>query len=147
MAPHPAPLNAMLSCKLIETLPEIGVFHRLLVRGAPAFALPSVDPFGDSLLHILRVGIDDDRHGAFQTFERADYCGQLHTIVRGRRLATEQLLFLATVAQQGTPATRPGSAFAGTVGEDFHRSRGRDSRAGLGPAHFTIRKSADRVEC
>src|SRR5262245_10484865 len=44
MALHPMPFDVMgLEC-LVEPLPEIDVLDRLLVGGAPAVALPAVDP-------------------------------------------------------------------------------------------------------
>src|SRR5438094_8113740 len=57
MAAHPVPLYLMFGGELLELQPEVDVLHRLLVGGAPAAALPVVDPARDALLDVARVGI------------------------------------------------------------------------------------------
>ena len=57
---------------LVEATPEVVVLDRLLVGGAPAVALPIVDPAGDAAAQILRIGVQVDVAGAAQRFERRD---------------------------------------------------------------------------
>ena len=45
----------------VEPLPELDILHRLLVGGAPAVALPAVDPLRDAVAQILAVGVKVDR--------------------------------------------------------------------------------------
>src|SRR5438552_7524565 len=55
--PHPVPRDAVHAGEAIELPPQIHVFHRLLAGGAPAAALPVVQPLADALLDVLRVGV------------------------------------------------------------------------------------------
>src|SRR5262245_60995268 len=57
---HPVPRNAVRAREPVELLPQVDVLHRLLVRRAPAAALPVGQPFADAFLDVLRVGIDLD---------------------------------------------------------------------------------------
>src|SRR5438132_7354758 len=57
MAAHPVPLYLMFGRELVELLPQVDIFHRLFVRGAPTPALPVVDPVGDALLDVERIRI------------------------------------------------------------------------------------------
>src|SRR5689334_13978674 len=57
MAPYPVPFYLVLRVQLIELLPQIDVLDRLLVSRDPALALPASHPLGNTLLHVLRVGV------------------------------------------------------------------------------------------
>src|SRR5438067_7730975 len=57
VAAHPVPLYLMFGGELLELLPEIDILDRLLVRRAPAAALPVVDPGREALLDVGRVRI------------------------------------------------------------------------------------------
>src|SRR5687768_2777685 len=118
---HPEPLDFMLLGKFVQLPPEILVLDRLLVGGAPAAALPAVNPLGDALLHVLRIGEKPYPAGALERLERADHRGKLHAVVGGRRLAAPQLLFHALGPQQRAPAARTRVSAAGAVAEDLHR--------------------------
>src|SRR5260221_153694 len=74
VAAHPVPLYLMLGGELVERFPEVDVLHRFLVRGAPAAALPVVDPGRDALLHVRRVRIE--AHPASARERRARACGR-----------------------------------------------------------------------
>lgn len=50
----------------VEALPQLDILDRLLVGGAPAVALPAVDPAGDALADILAVGGEVDTQGFFR---------------------------------------------------------------------------------
>src|SRR5690349_5903459 len=47
---HPEPFDAMGGIELVQPLPQIDVLHRLPVGGAPALALPAIDPLRNALL-------------------------------------------------------------------------------------------------
>src|SRR2546425_6418035 len=57
VAAHPVPLYLMFFRQLAEALPQVHIFHRLLVGGAPAAPLPVMDPDGDAFLDVKRVRI------------------------------------------------------------------------------------------
>src|ERR1700716_1558802 len=52
MVPHPVPFHVVQCRHLIEPPPQVDILHRFLVGGAPAAALPVVQPFRDPLRHI-----------------------------------------------------------------------------------------------
>src|SRR5438105_837897 len=66
MAAHPVPLYLMFGGELLELLPQIDILDRLLVRGAPAAALPFMDPARDALLDVERVRIQAHAARALQ---------------------------------------------------------------------------------
>src|SRR5688572_2855807 len=117
---HPVPLDSMLLRELVQLAPQVGVLDVLPVGGAPAVALPAVDPLRDALLHVLRVGVQAHPAGPLERLERADHGRELHAVVGRSRLAAPQLLLHALRAQQRSPAARAGVAPAGAVAEDFH---------------------------
>src|SRR5882672_4620257 len=84
VTPNPMPLYLMLRRQLVQAPPEIFIFYRLLVSRLPLAAFPGVDPGGDALLDILRIGVELDVARALQRLERADHRGELHAVV-GRR--------------------------------------------------------------
>ncbi len=53
------PVDVVALLRLVEALPQLGVLHRFLVGGAPAVALPAVDPCGDAVVDLLAVGVQD----------------------------------------------------------------------------------------
>src|SRR5262249_8296957 len=116
---HPMPLYLMLPGELVEAAPQVLVLDRLLVSRSPCLAFPGMDPLGNALLDVLRIGVKEYPARPLERLECADYCCQLHAVVGGGRLATPQLLFTALGTQDDTPAARPGIAPAGAVGEDF----------------------------
>src|SRR5271166_4141558 len=98
--------------------PEVLVLDRLLVGGAPAVALPDVEPTGHAAAQILRVRVQAHQAGALQRLERLDRRRELHAVVGGERLAALQLLLLLAVAKHRAPAAGPRVARAGAVGPD-----------------------------
>src|SRR5437764_651268 len=72
MALDPVPAHLVRLQRLIEALPQLDILDRLLVRGAPAVALPTVDPTRDALPHVLAVGIEIDLAGLLQRFQGRD---------------------------------------------------------------------------
>src|SRR5436190_16198744 len=124
MAAHPVPLYNMLIRHLAEALPEVDVLDRLLVRRAPAAPPPVVDPGGDALLYVERVGVKPHAARTLERLERADDRHELHAVVGGLGFAAVDLFLGATLAasqpQYRTPAARPGIAAAGAVAVDLH---------------------------
>ena len=57
---------------VVELAPQILVLDRLLVGRFPAAFLPRMDPFSDSLLHVLRIRVQPHFAAAIQRFERAN---------------------------------------------------------------------------
>src|SRR5262249_39654166 len=102
----------------IEALPQLDILDRLLVRGAPAVALPAVDPAGDALPDILAVGVEIDGARLLQRFERRDRRHQFHLVVGGVALAAVELFFLVAELQDRAPAAGPWISRARTVGID-----------------------------
>src|SRR6266850_4154152 len=119
MAAHPVPLYLMFGGELVELLPQVDILHRLLVGGAPAAALPVVDPARDALLDVERVRIEADPARPLQRFQGANDRQELHAVVGRRRLATVELLLLAFVAQHGAPAAGARIPAAGAIAVDL----------------------------
>src|SRR5262249_15559732 len=118
MAAQPVPPHATPPRERVEALPEIDVLDRLLVGGAPAVALPLIDPRHDAVAQILAVGVDVDEAGALERLERGDRRHQLHAVVGGVGLATLQLLDVIAEGEDRAPAAGTGIARAGAVGMD-----------------------------
>ena len=118
----------------VEALPQIDVLHRLLVGGAPAVPLPAVDPLGDAVAQILRVGVEARPRRAASA-PRAPRsrpsapCGCWSSAARRPRSP-----LAVAPAQDRAPAARAGIAGAGAVGTDRPRAcRPRRSRRGHRP--------------
>src|SRR5918995_2101169 len=110
VALHPVPFYVVLGGKLVETPPQVLVFHRLLVGGTPAAALPVEDPDGNALHDVQRIGIELHSALPLQRLERADYGHELHPVIGGGRLAPEEFFFSSVRAQKRAPASRTGIA-------------------------------------
>ena len=100
----------------VQGLPQIRILDRFFIRCFPAVPLPVVDPAGDTLAHILGVGMQVDMAALVERIERLDCGHQLHAIVGGHGLATAQLLFRTATHQQCPPAARAGITPAGAIG-------------------------------
>src|SRR5437868_11721752 len=121
------PLYLMLRRELVQPAPEILVFYRLLVSGLPALAFPGMDPLGDALLHVLRIGVDPDLARPLQRLKRADHRHQLHAVVGRRRFAATALFLLVFITKNKTPSPGPGIPAARAIGEDLHDFTAHDS--------------------
>src|SRR5258708_40099897 len=121
MSPHPHPLDLVRLHFLVEELPQVDILHRLLGRRAPAPRLPALDPFGDALLHILRIGVQHDARRALQRAQRLDHRGELHAVIGRRGLPAEELALLAVVLQHRAPPAGTRIALARAVGIDIDR--------------------------
>src|SRR6266496_3472432 len=112
---HPMPRDTVSSGDPVKLPPQIHVFHRLLVGGAPAPAFPVVQPLADAFLNVLRVGVHLNFARRLQRLERPDYGGELHTVVGGIGFATEKFPIVPARFDQRTPSARARVALAGTV--------------------------------
>ena len=62
MAHHPDPADGKTARELPEGEPQLAVLHRLLCACLPPVSRPGMDPLGDSLLHVLGIGMHGDGH-------------------------------------------------------------------------------------
>ena len=122
MALHPVPIDLMARGGGEQGLPEFDILDRLFIGGAPAVALPAVDPFGDAVFDIIAVGGERDVARLGECFERLDRAHQLHTVVRAGVFAAREFLFARrfafTDADERAPAAATGIALARAIGED-----------------------------
>ena len=135
----------------IERLPEIPIEHRTARSGAPALALPAVDPTGEAIDQIFAVGADGQAFGARQllkALQQRQTSAELHAVVGGLRLRATQLLNAAiTETQQRAPASRPGVAPAGAITGSGHHHRGVvNSRGSFGRHHWNLITGAGHSE-
>src|SRR6516162_10124392 len=72
VALDPMPFDPVRLRGLDQLLPQLGILDRLLVRGAPAVALPVVDPARDSIADVDAVRMEKDPAGALQGFQTPD---------------------------------------------------------------------------
>src|SRR5882724_411842 len=117
---HPVPADAVPARCALELLPQVDVLDGLLVGGAPAAPLPVGQPFADTFLDVLRVGVDLYGAGVLERFQRPDHRGQLHAVVGGVLLSSEDLLLASSVSEDRAPAPGAGIALAGAVGVDLN---------------------------
>src|SRR5690625_35295 len=108
MAPDPRPRHVVTRDELIEFTPQLGIRHRLLRRGAPAVALPAVDPLGHPLHHVLVIHVQLHPGGASEGLQPADDGGEFHAVVRRLPLTAEDLLRVRAVLHQHAQPPRPG---------------------------------------
>ena len=86
--------------------------------GAPAAAFPVGEPFGDALLHVLRVGRERDLTRTLERFERLDRGHEFHAVVGGLALGAVEFLLVVVLEQDRAPAPGSGIAAASAVSED-----------------------------
>src|SRR5262245_5712000 len=117
--------------KSIEPLPQIGILDWPLVGGAPAVALPVLDPLGDALLQVFGIRVQLHAHlslqhiGRLQGFQRCDGCHYFHAVVGGggfrpRQLLTPLLDAVPAVYEDAPPAAGTRVSGAGPVRIDDH---------------------------
>ena len=119
MALDPVPFDSVGGAGGDQLLPQLGILHRLLVGGAPAVALPVVDPARDPVADIDAVGVKLDAARPGKCLEPFDRGDQFHAIVGGQRLAARQLALLVALPKQNAPAAGPRIAAAGAIGEQL----------------------------
>ncbi len=89
----PMPVNAMELTSFIESQPQVPVFDRSASAGLPSVSLPFVDPIGDAVLEIARVGVDRQTAGPLEGADGFHYRRQFHSIVGGPGCAAGEFLF------------------------------------------------------
>ena len=123
MAAHPTPSRTNRGVELVESTPQVLVLHRLLGRGSPPISSPSLDPVGDAVLYVLRVGVQANGHGIREMpvteLQRFYHRRELHSIVGCFRLGPETLGVSVLVDDDKGPATRPRISVASAVGVHF----------------------------
>ena len=122
MALDPAPFN-LVSCgrhHMVQRLPQLHVFDRLLGCGTPPLGLPAVDPLGDAFANIFAVQIQGHFARSLEGLQTLDHGGQLHAVVGGAQLAAKEFMHMFARLQAHTPAPGAWIAFAGTIGINFN---------------------------
>src|SRR4051794_23959378 len=104
MAAHPVPIQAVVSKRRVQPLPEIDVLDRLFVGCAPAVLLPTTDPQCNAVAQILTVSVDVDPARPLERFERRDGSHQFHAVVGAVRLAALDLLAVLAEGKDRGPA-------------------------------------------
>ena len=117
--PSPSATDVVPRDERLELAPQVGVLHRLLVRGLPAVALPAVDPGLDAVLHVLRVGVEVD----VATARFSDSSARITAVSSMRLLVVcasppKSSFSCSPRSQQRAPAAGAGIALAGAVGVD-----------------------------
>ena len=120
---HPAPVDrvAAIAHELVQPLPQVDVFHRLFGCSAPTLGLPSGQPLGDSLEHVLAVQVQRQGAWPLQGLQSLNNGLQFHPVVGGTQGPPEQFFFGLSGDQEDTPPAGPGIALAGAVGVDLDR--------------------------
>src|SRR5215472_10490265 len=102
-----------------ESLPEIAVLHRLLLRVAPAVLAPALVPLvAEAVHHVGAVAVELDGAPLGEGAEALKRGHELHAVVGGGRLAAGELDLDAVLDQDGRPAAGAGIAAAGAVDVD-----------------------------
>src|SRR5215831_4699895 len=107
----PVPMHLVVAERLVETLPEIDIFYRFFIRGAPSVFLPAVDPHGNAVLEIFTVRVKVDGTWPFERFQGGNRGHQFHAIVGGVRFTAFEFLFVIAENEDGTPTA--GARIAG----------------------------------
>src|SRR6185295_12641411 len=115
----PSPVDMVPRDLFVQLFPEVLILDRLLRAGLPAVLLPAMDPLGDPVLDVLRIGDYFRLTGLPHGLQTLDDCCQFHTVVGGMRLGSHQLAFVMVVAQEARPAARAGIAEAGAVCDEL----------------------------
>ena len=95
---EPLPLDEVGLAGGVEIAPEVGIFHRLAVGGHPAPLAPGVNPLGDALAQVLRVGENDDFAGLLERAEGENGGAQFHAVVGGGGVASRDGSLVCSVA-------------------------------------------------
>src|SRR3546814_8923645 len=74
MALDPVPDDLVRRHRIGQALPEVDILDGLLRRRLPAVAPPAVDPPGDAVAQIVRIGVRSEEHtSALQSLMRISY--------------------------------------------------------------------------
>src|SRR5689334_19747087 len=81
MTLHPLPGDCPAHHYSVHLHPQLLIQDRLSVSLTPAFSLPTTEPFGRSLDHVLAVAVDHDGEVLRNSLERLDGCRHFHLVV------------------------------------------------------------------
>ena len=124
MAFDPTPIHAMQIAQRVQALPQVGVFHGFVIGRFPSAFFPVVDPLGDTLAHVLAVGVNLHLATAFERCQGFNHCRELHAVVGGVHLTTKEFYLFAFAGQPGPPAAPPRVAFARPIGVNGDQGTG-----------------------
>lgn len=111
----PMPADFMPCLCLVKRHPQILILDWFFCRRFPAAFFPAVHPVVNALEYVFRIGIQRHVAAIFQRAERLDNGRQLHAIVGGLGLATENIFTMVAPYQQCAPATNTGIPPAGAI--------------------------------
>lgn len=115
---EPLPLDEVRLARGIEIAPEVGIFYGLTVGGHPPAHAPGVNPLGDALAQVLRVGEDNDLAGFFEGAQGENGGAQFHAVVGGGGLASRDGALVRAIAQNRRPTAWAGVSEASAIGEN-----------------------------
>ncbi len=120
MAFDPAPLNSMSRTGhyMVQRLPQLDVFDRLLGCGTPAFGFPAVDPLGDAFANVFAVQIKRDLARPLERFETFNHGREFHAVIGGTQFAAKEFVDMLARLQANAPASRTRVALASPIGMD-----------------------------
>lgn len=119
MAFDPMPFDVMSCYLLVQSLPQIDVFNRLLIGRAPAILPPVVDPLIDTVFNILTVSGEIHPTALIQRCQRFHGSEQFHTIIGGVAKPFTQFFAMLVEDQYRTITAGTGIAETGAVGINF----------------------------
>ena len=125
VAANPVEGKAVRLAKFVEFAPEVFVLDWFFGSGLPPTRDPLVEPFVEAIEDVLAVRMDFDITRFLDGAKAFDDRGELHAVVGGVALGACLLFFPAAVGmfEDERPASRPGIARAGAVGEEQQMMR------------------------
>ena len=118
----PTPLKHMARAgdQMIELLPKVGIFNRLLGGSSPALGFPAVDPLRDALANIFAVQVNRQLAGSLQCQKSLDDRCQFHAVIGCLWFSAKQFPHMLTRSHQNAPTAWARIAFARAIGVDFN---------------------------
>jgi hypothetical protein len=92
----------------LESQPKRLIGHSSLLRVSPTIPLPFRHPLIDSLLDVLRVRREPNRHPRWQTVQAHNHRAKFHDIIGRFRAVFPQAQVLPILPDQHSPTTWPG---------------------------------------
>src|SRR5664280_2428854 len=113
----------MLRRRFGKLSPQVIVFHRLALSGAPVVGLPPRQPFGNALAQVFGIGEKSDFAGLFERRQGREGRLEFHSIVRGGRFTPGEFAHVGTIAKQSSPTAWSGIAVTCPVSVDRYLFR------------------------
>lgn len=111
----PLPVGLVSVYQAVEQHPEILVGYWLFIGFLPAVALPTVNPFCNSILDVFGIGDDFDGAGFLQTLQAFNSRGELHAVVGRMRATAEHLAPILAIAENASPSSFAWITLAGAI--------------------------------